>query len=402
MKGINSGPLFRRLFQDVSTTLLSTLLVQAVTFGILAVSGLVLEVDAFARLMIIVTTIMVSSGLMDFGLNATATKFYSKARDKGVLALAFKARIALVPIGAAIGAAVWWYGLRDIGLGIAIGPFLNIWNGARVADQARQYFLSFARMSIAFALVRGVGGFAALLLDVDVALVALAVYALPVLVLGASASRKRKRMRSALSAQRLSLEGVARYAVHIYLNSITFMAVPYVPQYFIASQLNTTAVATYGLIVTFTAPLSLLIYSMRSVLLPHMLGDTPEIERLIWSRRGLLLISSAWVVLTVGGGLFAAGLDIVYGHRFPQLGHLFTIYFFGYSGAATIGFYSLSTHTRDVPHLASAIGVIKLIVLMPMLFLYGENLTLIVSIAAAIMIVFEALLALLIYREKRS
>jgi low temperature requirement protein LtrA len=133
-----------------------------------------------------------------------------------------------------------------------------------------------------------------------------------------------------------------------------------------------------------------------------MLGAAPEIERLIWSRRGLIMISSAWVVLIVGGGIIAAGLDMVYGHRLPQIEYLFMMYFFGYSGAAMIGFYSLSIHTRDLPHLASVIGITKIIVLIPMLLLYGEDIILIVSIVAAIMILSEALLTLLIYREKRS
>lgn len=400
LNGDTSSPLLRRVFQDATTTFLSTVLVQAVTFGILAVSGAILDVHAFARLSIIVATIMMSSGLTEFGLNATATKFYGDTRDEGFLTLAFAARIALVPAGVAMGAAVWLCGLRDIGLGIAIGPILNIWNGMRATDQARQDYASFARMSIAFALARVVGGVAALLLNADVTLVALAIYALP--VLGVSASASGKFVRSALSSRHPKLAGVARYAAHIHLNTIAFIAVPYVPQYIIASRLDATAVGTYGLIVTFTAPVSLLIYSLRSVLLPHMLGAASEVERLMWSRRSLILILALWVGLMAGGAIISAGLDMVYRHRFPQLEQVFMLYFFGYSGAAAIGFYSLSIHTRGLPHLASAIGIIKLLVLMPALLLCGADLMLIVSVVAAIMIFSEMALALLIYRKTSS
>ncbi len=395
-----SSPLLRRVFQDAAITFLSTVLVQAVTFGISAASGLILDVHAFARLSIIVATLMLSSGLMEFGLNATATKFHGDTRDESYLGLAFAVRFALVPVGVAVGGTVWACGWADIGLGIAIGPILNIWNGMRAADQARQDYASFARLSIVFALVRAAGGVAALLLRADVAWVALAVYAFPVLALSGSASGKF--VRRAFSAPRPQLQGVARYAAHVHLNAIAFIAVPYVPQYVIASRLDATAVGTYGLIVTFTAPVSLLVYSVRSVLLPHMLGAASQVERLMWSRRGLMLIMAVWAGLLAGGGLVAAGLDMVYRHRFPQLEQVFLLYFFGYSGAAAIGFYSLSVHTRGVPHLASALGAIKLLVLVPAVLLCGADLKLIVSVVAAIMIVFETILALLIYRKQST
>lgn len=400
MRFLAHSPLLRRICQDATITFLSTVLVQAVTFGILALSGLILNIDAFARLSIIVATIMLSSVLQEFGLNATATKFYGDTRDERFLSLAFTARLVLVPVGMAVGAIIWLCGCAEIGLGIAIGPVLNIWNGMRATDQARQDYSSFARSSIAFALARAAGGIAALLLHADAAVVALAIYALPVVAANVSASGKFVRL--AFPMPRPKLDGVARYAAHVHLNAIAFIAAPYLPQFVISSRLTATEVGTYGLILTFTGPVSLLVYSLRSVLLPHMLGKAPQVESLLWSRRGLILILGVWAGLMAAAVVAAIGLDVVYGHRFPQLRELFLLYFFGYSGAAAIGFYSLSVHTRGVPHLASALGALKLLVLMPTVIVCGSDLVMMVSAVAAIMVLFEMLLALLIYRRKST
>ena len=400
MNTVAQAPLLRRIFRDAAVTFFSTLLVQAVTFAVSAVSGLILDVNAFARLSIIVATIMLSSGLLEFGLNATATKFYGDTHDEGFLGLAFKGRLALVVVGILAGTVVWSCGWSDIGLGIAVGPVLNVWGGVRATDQARQDYSSVARSSIAFALTRAAGGTLALLFRADATLVALAVYALPVITYNVSASGRFVHRASSTPLAKRS--GAARYAAHVHLNNIAFLAVPYVPQFAIASRLDATAVGTYGLILTFTAPVSLLVYSLRSVLLPHMLGKTSQVEGLLLTRWGLIMILALWSILMAAASVVAIGLDTVYGHRFPQLREVFLVYFFGYSGAAAIGFYSLSVHTRGVPHLASALGALKLLILIPAVIACGSDLVMMVSIVALIMILFEILLAVLIYRKKST
>src|SRR5271157_1031228 len=174
--------------RQTAVTFLATLAIQATTFAILALAALAMPKEAFARLSLIVAAAMLANALFELGLNLTSTKMYGETRDEGYLRAAFAVRLACLPAGTLLGLAVWRAGAADAGLGIALGAVLNLWNGLRAADQARQDYCSFARSSLAFAVLRAATGFTALYLTRNPVWTAVATYALPVVAGVASRS----------------------------------------------------------------------------------------------------------------------------------------------------------------------------------------------------------------------
>lgn len=376
--------LLRQVAQHTALVLGSTLAIHATTFAILAAAALVLPTEAFARLSLIVAAAMLANAVFEFGLNLTSTKMYGDTGDEAFLRTAFRIRLLCLPVGCLLGLAVWLaLGAGDLGLGIGLGAALNLWNGVRASDQARQDYRSFVAASLSFAALRGVAGLGALYATHDPVLTALAAYALP--VAGAALSGSARYMAEAFSGVRRPGSDMLWYAAHVYLNALAFIAIPYVPQFVIASRFDAAAVGTYGLILTFTGPVSLLVYALRSVLLPKMLGNDARVENMLWSRRGCFVLFAAWVGLMAGGALLAYGLEIFYAHKFPEIRPAFVIFFTGISASAVIGLYSLSVHTLGVPHISTGIGLAKFAVLIALLQLTGSSLLEVVALTAIVM-----------------
>lgn len=376
--------MMREIASHTAITFISTLAIQLTTFAILALAALMLPIADFARLSIIVASVMLASALFELGLNITSTKMYGDTRDEGYLRAAFAMRLLLIPVGAALGAAVALSGLTDIGAGIALAAPLNLWNGVRATDQARQDYASFIRSSIVFAVMRGTAGLLALLIIAEPLPIAFAVYALPVAASALSASARLARQ--AFSAPWPQLSHAYRYAGYVYLNAVTFIAVPYVPQFFVAARLDATAVGTYGLILTFSGPIALVVNSVYNVLLPKMLTPELKVEALLWSRRGFAIIGALWLALMAGGGFFLLAMDQFYSAKFPDLLPLFVLFFSGFSASTLIGIYTLSVHTQGVPKLNAFVNVVRLIILTIAIYWLGQSLSAIVAIMVVVLL----------------
>lgn len=152
----------REVARHTALVFASTLAIQATTFAILAIAALVMPTEAFARLSLIVAAVILASAMFELGLNLTSTKMYGETRDEAFLRTASLIRLLCVPLGelAGVGASAW--GAADIGIGIGLGAAVNLWNGIRASDQARQDYRSFAAASLAFGAIRGVAGLGAL------------------------------------------------------------------------------------------------------------------------------------------------------------------------------------------------------------------------------------------------
>ena len=385
----------REVAQHTVLVFASTLAIQATTFLILASAALVLETDGFARLSLIVAATMLANGLFEFGLNVTSTKMYGDTSDEGFLRTAFLIRLLCVPLGCMLGLAVALaWGARDIGIGIGLGAALNVWNGVRASDQARQDYRSFVAASLSFAALRALAGLDTLHASGAPVLTAVAIYALP--IAGAAFSTSARYAAEAFTGPRRPARDMLWYGTHVYLSALAFIAIPYVPQFVIASRLDATAVGTYGLILTFTGPISLLVYSLRSVLLPKMLGGGSRFEEMMWSRRGFFAILALWVALMAGGALLGYGLEIFYADKFPVIRSAFIMFFIGVSATAMIGLYSLSVHTLGMPQMSAVIGVAKFAILLALLALTGSTLSEVIALTAIVMVVGEiALVAML-------
>ena len=376
----------RIIVNQASIVLFSSVFVQAVTFGVQSLSAALLPVPAFAELSLIVAAAMVSVAFFDLGLGLSVTKKYCESLDEGYLRMSFFVWSLLIPVGAAIGVLVAEViGDRNIGIGIAIGAVLNLWNGVRSVDQARQDYRSFLHSNLAFGTVRLIAGLTALYLSQSPAVVSLCIYAAPLVVLPLTASSFRFALE-AFRKPRHSLADIAGYSLPVYLNAICFVALPFLPQFFVSARLGPIEAGTYGVILTFTAPTTLVINTIYNVLLPKFLDGRSRLEQRLWGTEGAILMIAATACIFLVGAIGGYFLSHLYGHRFPEIGPLFALYFVGYSISAILGIYTLSVHTLGVPTLAMVVHSVKLLATLSMLFAFGSNLRTIIALTVTMMI----------------
>ena len=352
----------RAVVRDTALVFGSTLAINIATAALLALSGVILPEADFAGLCLLVATVMLATAFFDLGLNVAMTKGFGDTGDENYLRSTFAVRIAAVLGAGVMGVGVGILAAAPlIGWGIALGGLLSFWNGIRACDQARSDYVSYGRASIVFMLIRGGFGLAALYATGDPVIIGIAAYGAP--VVASLASTSLLYARQAFSAGMVLKLGFVGYAGYVYLNALALVALPYMPQFAIASRLDATAVGTYGLILTFTAPISLVIYSLRSVLLPRMLGPGHDLENLLWSRRAVVTIAFAYAAALICGAGLAFALNAIYSARFPEIGEVFMLYFAGFSATALIGLWSLSLHTLNVPHYGTFFSIGRLLLL---------------------------------------
>lgn len=388
------------LFSDALVTLYSTVLVQLSTFTVLALSGALLSLEDFAELSVLVASVMISSVVLELGINTTATKLYGEAEDERFLQIAVLVRYLIALVMMAVAGAVFWIGYETLAIGLVLGGALNVWNGVRSNDQARQDYRSFLQSNVVFAALRFLFGLGALWYLKDPVSIAFGIYALPIAA-ALFSKAIRFRLRD-LSITRAELRRSAGYAFFVYSNAVAFSGAAYLPQLLISERMGAADIGTYGLLLTFTAPLTLVVYSVRSVFLPKMLRAGNNIEPFLWSRRGLAVILLAWLAIVVAGCVCAVGLDMIYGVRFPLLRDAFLIFFAGYSATSLIGIYSLSVHTKGIPGIAASIGALKLAVLAAGIYFFADELLEVVALTASCMLLFEIVLVLLLWKVRTA
>ena len=389
----------RRLIAHSGSTLAATLAVQVSTFIILLLSAQVLSTEQFARLSLIVAVSMMSSAFFELGLNVTATKVFGESRDPGVFGVTMRIRLGLVLVALGCGAVFRGVAPVEFILGFTLGAVLNVWNGVRAEDQARQCFREFAKNSLLLAVVRLVVALPLLFVLQDAIWVAIGIYFLPVAVVLIVSSAWRRLFTK--GTDELGVASVFAYAKYVYPNALIFIALPYLPQLLIAESLPVAAGASYGLVIAFSGPVGLLIYSLRATLLPKLFGQNGSIEALLWSWRGFAILAIGWVFLMLFGIGLSIALDVLYGDKFFNIGEVFLIYFACTSFAGVIGIYGLSVHTLGVPQLSLSVSVGRLVGLVIGLLIFHETLIEVVVVVSCVMVLGEMVLVVLLARRRR-
>lgn len=398
---LDASYLVRKTAWQTVLVFVSTLAIQLTTFAILAIAALIMPAEAFARLSLIVAATMLSLAIAELGMDTASARMYCDTKDEGYLRTAFAVYLTSLPVIALIaGSTAYVAGATDIGLGIALGGILNLWNALRSCDQARQDYRSFWRASFAFAALRLVAGGGTLYLTRDPVLTAAATYALPV-VAGLLSTSARYAFE-AFAGPRRAIGELAWYTAHVYCSTVSFIAMPYISQFIMAARLDATAIGSFGLILAFCGPISLLMYSLQSVVFPVMVGGGKALEDLIWSWKGLSVILCSILALIVGGAIVGQGLDFFYGHKYQGIATAFMIYFAGFSITSMVGLYSISQHTQGVPQYSNAINLIRVVTLTLLLSQFGTDLNSVILITVLTMCVGEFVLAALLgFRRRR-
>lgn len=261
-----------------------------------------------------------------------------------------------------------------------------------------QQFRAFARSSLIFALFRLLITLPLLFVLGDALSAAIGLYLAPLVALLFIVGGWRDVLSG--SAGKIKIAEVFSYAKFVYPNSLLFIVLPYFPQLYIDDRLSSEAAASYGLIVAFSGPVGLLIYSLRATLLPKLFGEG-ALERQLWSAKGFFLLSFGWVLLLVIGVVFAELIDYLYGERLEGIRAVFLVYFAGVSLTGILGIYGLSVHTLGIPQVGLYVNGLRVVALVFGLMHFGFNLMGVVLLVSIIMAVGELVLVFLVYRRMR-
>lgn len=392
----------RDILRKTAVTSATTFVIQLTTFAVLALAPLVLLERDFAALAVIVAATMLSNAFFDLGLNLTVTKFFGESKDEEWFISANRIRLLSLPLAGVLSLlTASLLAEPDIASGILCGAFLNLWNSVRSTDQARQHYLSFSRASMVFAGLRISFGSLALIVLRDPLAIAIGLYVVPVLAIRASISWPLLATGLRRTGRRSS-RGMLKYAFPVYLNALVFVGVPYIPQLIVAERFGDLAAGQYGLIISFTAPISMLVYSLRAVLLPMMVSQEENIETVMWSQRGVLVIAGIAIFFCLGGACIALLLEQIYGQRFSGIGVSFLIFIAGFAITSAFGFYSLSVHTLGVPYVAMWISLAKMVLLAVLLNFHGHSLNHVIASTSSVMISGELLLAAFLFHVRKN
>lgn len=402
------NPKMKRLFRQSGGVLVSTLAVQFSAFVTLAIAARILPTEEFARLSLIVAVVMMSSAFFELGLNVTATKMFGESGDNGVFRVVARIRYGALALVICAGFIVFiWLGrLHDVAIALVLGAFLSIWNGMRAADQAMQQFRKFAKTSLLFSLIRLFVAFPFLFFFQNAVLVAVGLYLFPVLAIALFSGAWREVLGE--KSKSIRTAEIIAYARFVYPNSILFIVLPYFPQLFIGKYLSSSVGGSYGLIMAFSGPVGLLIYSLRATLLPKMFGNGngngsgSGLEDAIWSLKGLAILACGWGFLSIFGIILAASIDYLYGDKFLDVQWAFLVYFVGFSLTGILGIYGLSIHTLGVPQLSLYVNFCRVLALILGLFLFGSSLMGVVLVVSVVMVAGEIALVFLVLRCRRG
>ncbi len=385
------------MLRPFASVLGSGLVVNAATFAILVAAPLALPLASFARLSLAVAGVLFLVAVLDFGLSITSTRQYAATSEPAYLSLSIRTRLLLCALIAPPALVAFAWPAAQPYAGAALGAVaLNLWNGLRAADQARQDFESFARSNLVFAAARlmfaglglATGSWIAVLIGLFVA---------PVVAIGAVKAHKI----IALAAPSVGpVIGVAaRYALWVFVSAACYNALMGLPMAIAGKRLDDVAIGTIGIAATFMGPVSLLNNALRLVLLPKVAaGASPMQNRISRMRLALALL-----LMAGAAGLAAFVGHEAYGGQFPLAGMVIGAMVGPLVFAIPIGLLNMDVHRQGAPRLEAMVNLARLCVIAPALWFAGQSLIGLSLAAGALLLLGElALLVALRWRNGRS
>jgi O-antigen/teichoic acid export membrane protein len=369
----------RQHVREFTLLFVANTLVNLSTFAVFALSPRFLSIESFAALSLASSSCQILNAVLDLGLNTTALTKFSDRQDQRFLNTLisikggmFAAALLLTPVALLAGP------MELYAFVLISGAAVNFWTAMRTVDQAQQNFRAYVAANMAFAMVRLLVGCAALLTGVWQSVMA-GIFIAPVLCLVVIEFR---RLKSRLTFPVMAtVREMFAYSKLVAVSGLCFLLLPYLPQYVIFARLSALEVSTYGIVLVYIGPLSLLIFSLRSYLLPKVCADDKLME-------GTAVLS--WVIL---GGMAVAlglcGLSLVlgylYAYRYPELPASFAVFSLCYVLTAFAGFFNMRLYPRGLVAYELAINAARLGISALLLFLWGHTLLEIVLLSSATM-----------------
>jgi O-antigen/teichoic acid export membrane protein len=385
------------MIKDTGRILIADLIVAVTAFLTLSIAPFVLSTEQLARMSLIIAAGMVLIIALDLGLGTSAIKRYAEAGEDRWLHAMAGVKMAVFLIALPIAAVLWMFPGGDFfALALLVGAGMNLWGGLRILDSARQRFDSYLGSNLKLAAFRAVIVPPALLAASPAAIIA-ALFAAPVAILCALRARHEPQMLRL--PDQATRAGLFSYAPAVYISSVAYSALPYLPQLVLNARFDAASVASYGIVMTFIAPFNMVLVALRTYLTPRILKQTGEGFSTPFSFAGAKLLT-----ITLGLGLGAvAGLTVliqlVYGAKYPQAAQLFAGFSFFFVMTSMVGLFNIRLHAHSLPHLDMTVNIARLAAAAVLLWLFAHSALAVAMITGAVMLIGEV--ALLFWVEHR-
>jgi hypothetical protein len=189
--------------------------------------------------------------------------------------------------------------------------------------------------------------------------------------------------------------GLIRYSLPVAVSAASFVIIPLLPMFAISSNFGSVTAASFGVVLTVLAPLSLVMVALRAVLMPADIAgvDMPRIAR-PWLIG--LSLPVAIAIITAVGSLSISLLFADY-RLAPSL---FAIFFPFYAATALIGLFNVRAHRLKATGIEAMVNVWRAMVTIVALLLLGKSPEFIVLICGVVLLFGEVWLGL--YLRRRS
>lgn len=384
-----SGPIGAALLRILG----GNVLVALSAFLVLATASKSMALTDFAELILLMSAAMVGSSVLDFGLNTTVIKQFSASRDEAFLHCVVILKGGVFALSILASVVVMASGLPPLwGAVAACAGAMNLWTGLRACEQGRQDFDAYARSNALFSLARLVFGLTAVLIGSWV-LVGLALWVAPVIAIALLKSAEIRNTN--LPEARRVFSQIAAYSWIVYVSSLAFAVLPYLPLFFARERLTAADVAAFGMVLVILGPVGVLVSSVRGYALPVLVSG--QERSLLSAPRMTLVLAGLAAFLAVG--FFV--LEALYGQAMPHVAEVFVVYAGLYGLTALLGIFNLRVHRENRPEVELAGNLSRLVLTCAAIVAFGHSLLAIASIAGAILIAGEIAVAVASSRSKQ-
>jgi O-antigen/teichoic acid export membrane protein len=366
--------------KDTILVSVSNLMANGTTFILMMIAAKTLTITEFSNLSLAVSVCFMLTTVLDFGVNLTLVRSFGINKNSeildGAMSLKWLTFASVLPfcVAGLILSQNYGYHLSIVAWGLLGAAVLNLWMGTRAIEQAHQNFYTYAKNNLSYAAIRLLLGGAALWLVDNVDVFFFTAFVLPGLVFVVVQVLKGTAYQISDSSFKAMLIGGRGYSALVFLSSVAYGAILYIPQFVVAHRLSATSVSSYGISLSFLGVVALIANSVRSVLLPRLVGGNPKdaIRRLVLKLKKLLplYLAMSAVILSVG----ARSINYWYGELMPDAHYVFLICGSGLLGTVYVGFFNVSIHAIGRPALEALSNVCRLIVLIPALWVWGNSL----------------------------
>ncbi len=379
------------MLRDIFSIFATNLIVNLSTIIIVAIAPWFLSTEGLSQFVLIIAATMFGHMVLDFGLNISAVKKYAEARNSSYLSILLTSKFVILvisllslPFMLSGGKVQFW------AVAVLCAATMNWWTGLRTFEQAKQNYDAYSKANLKFAISRLFMGLIGLTSG-DWLITSLAFFVGPALVV--LIFEYNLVTTHLVPIKKSYIISLFKYSAFLHLDSIFHGAAMYLPQVFIASRLGATEIGTFGLIMSFAAPLSLVNASLRAYLLPRICtGDIQGRTLLVNPKFPIGLLA---LLLATGGGLMLASaiLDFLYGANYPQLSKMFVVYMAFSILSITVSLFNIEVHRLGMIRLYATIRGISFTILLFLLWQYGTNFQSIVWIASTMFLAVEFLQA---------